>query len=124
MPNRDINIILTCIGSPMAWEMIKSFSSATSLNVKVIGVDMNRRAIGRNFLRSFYTVPSGKDPRYVEIIMDICKKEAVDVIVPGSDEESFTLAENLELFQDVLYVFLIFMYQIDRIQKDRLARFM
>jgi carbamoyl-phosphate synthase large subunit len=98
-PNQ-ISIILTCVGSPMAWNMINAFNDAESLNIRVVGVDMNPDAIGKNYLKSFYTVPSGINSEYSDVIMDICIKEDIKIVVPGSDEEAFNLSKNKKEFDE------------------------
>ena len=35
----------------------------------------------------FYTVPAAKDPKYVDVLLDICKKEHVDIFVPQMSAE-------------------------------------
>jgi len=42
----------------------------------------------------------GDDPRYVDEILKIATDNAIDLIVPRSDEEASTLSENREVFED------------------------
>ncbi|MBN2125285.1 MAG: ATP-grasp domain-containing protein [Deltaproteobacteria bacterium] len=97
---RRVNLVLTCVGSPLAWEMIQSFAGLDSPDVRIIGVDMNSAAIGRHFLQVFHEVPSGEDPEYVDILLDICRRENVHLVIPGSDEEAFTLSRSIERFRN------------------------
>ncbi len=46
-----------------------------------------------------YVVPSGNDPRFADILLDIAKEHKVDLIFPVADEEVFALATKLDAFQ-------------------------
>jgi len=79
------NILVTCVGSSMAYMIIKSLK-----NYNVIGVDMDENAVGKHFLRKFYCVKPGKE--YNNEMLSICKSEKIDMVIPGADEEVFALA--------------------------------
>jgi carbamoyl-phosphate synthase large subunit len=96
---QTVRLLLTCVGGALAWEMVGAFAKAESLKINLTGVDKNPEALGRHFLERFYPVPSGENPKYAEMLLDICEKEGIEVVVPGSDEEAFNLSRNEEMFR-------------------------
>lgn len=82
----------------MSVEVAAAFKNG-ALPVKVIGIDVNVAAVGRHYVDAFYQVPRGRDPAYIERVLEICKKENINVVVPGADDESLNLARNVDLFE-------------------------
>ncbi len=50
--------------------------------IHVVGINCDENALLRNGVDSGYVVPRITDPNYIQIVIDICKKENVDVIFP------------------------------------------
>jgi carbamoyl-phosphate synthase large subunit len=63
----------------------------------LVGVDASASAQGRFYVDAFYQVPWGEDEGYVESIVRIVKQHHVDIVLPGSDQESFVLSRNRDL---------------------------
>lgn len=101
MAKQPITVIMTCVGSTAAVEIVQALSQHSSLPIRVIGVDMDKNAVGQYYTDAFYAVPSGNDASYVDQLLKICRKEEVQVVIPGSDEEAFTLALAIDRFKDI-----------------------
>ena len=101
MAKQPITVIMTCVGSTAAVEIVQALSQHSSLPIRVIGVDMDKNAVGQYYTDAFYAVPSGNDASYVDQLLKICRKEGVQVVIPGSDEEAFTLALAIDRFKDI-----------------------
>ncbi|QQY79131.1 carbamoyl-phosphate synthase large subunit [Keratinibaculum paraultunense] len=65
---------------------------------KVIGVDTGELAPAKHFVDSFYKVPKWDDKEYVNTLLNICKKENVDMLIPLYEKEFILLCENREKF--------------------------
>ncbi len=92
--------MLTCTGGLISPSHIQSLkNNPENRAIKIVGTDFNSPCIGQSLADKFYLVPFGNQPDYVEKILDICKKESVDVIFPASHEEGFALAKNEHLFR-------------------------
>ena len=52
--------------------------------VRLVGTDKGERAIGRHICDSFHRVPPGGDPGFAEVMLDICRREGVDAVLPIS----------------------------------------
>ena len=94
-----IRVILTSVGGLVAPNMIKSLKEDTSDEFYIVGVDVNEEAVGFHFADKSYTVPQGNSNEYSEHLLNIAKKEKVDVILPLSDEELLSLSKNKEKFK-------------------------
>ena len=95
---KDIVVLITCCGGMISPSQIYCLKSITERKVTVIGVDMEEYAIGAYLVDRFYRVPSGNDQKYVPTILQICREEKVDVILPCSHEEAMALTKEQDKF--------------------------
>jgi len=91
-------IIITSVGGLVAPNIIRGLKEDASDDIYVVGVDMNKEAVGFHFSDKSYTIASGDSDEYSEQLLDIAKREKIEVIIPGSDEELLNLAKNKEKF--------------------------
>lgn len=50
--------------------------------LRLIGVDMDANAPSRKDFDAFYTVPAAKDEAFIPRVLDICRREQVNIVVP------------------------------------------
>ncbi|MDO8555689.1 MAG: ATP-grasp domain-containing protein [Nanoarchaeota archaeon] len=94
-------LLITSSGSVTAQGVIKGLKQQQEFEYRVIMADMNEKNAGRYFGDQFYKVPSAKEANYIDILLDICKKEQVNVLVPIYDPELLKVAENKQRFKDI-----------------------
>lgn len=92
-----MNILIASSGSRN--KIVQYFKKALGDNGKVIATDMSLIAPSLYDADKIYQVPSIKAPDYIEIVLDIVKKEKVRAILSLIDPELSLLAENKELFE-------------------------
>lgn len=80
-------------------ELIKDFKLSLDKNSKIIATDCSNTASALYFADKEYIVPRITDGNYLPTILDICKKENIDVITTFIDPEIEILAENREIFE-------------------------
>ena len=85
-------VLITCVGGEMAPFMIQTLKESKRHEVKIVGVDADHSAIGKNFCDNFVTVPYGDDIGYANSIKEIVNTYSVDLIIPTSDEEAMALS--------------------------------
>lgn len=78
-----MNVLLSPVGGQAMHGIIEYFRERGI----VIGVDSNPEATGRHFADEFYCVPRVEDPRYPEALLDVIRKEQVDVFISWLDPE-------------------------------------
>ena len=95
---KDINILFSSVGRRV--ELVESFKNAKEelgIKGKLVGVDMDKLAPALSFVDKSYIVPRIKSDDFIPRIIDICKKEKIDLIIPTLDTELMVYAENKEL---------------------------
>ena len=65
----------------------------------VVGVDCSPYAPALYEADAFYIVPRMTDPGYLTEILEICKKERIDTLLPLQEDELMLMAENRTLFE-------------------------
>tara|TARA_B110001454_G_scaffold169070_1_gene159338 strand:- start:2475 stop:3443 length:969 start_codon:yes stop_codon:yes gene_type:complete len=96
MKNSKIRIIKTSVGSVGKVTLIRELQKS---GVFVIGTDMNPMSSGLYIADKKYLVPKGNKPNFLQSMIDICKIEKPNLILPDDEFESLTLSENKNLFE-------------------------
>ena len=92
-------VLRTAAGSPVAPFVIKALKAIP--DVRVIAVDADPLSCGFAFADNHYVVPLVSAEDFLDVLLDVCKRESVDVLFPDLDEELPLLAEARERFQAV-----------------------
>lgn len=82
-------------------KIVQYFKKALAGDGHVICTDMSNLAPSIYEADKFYTVPRMTSPEYIEVILDICKKEKIDGVLSLIDPELSLLAENRDKFAEV-----------------------
>jgi carbamoyl-phosphate synthase large subunit len=69
--------------------------------VLLVGTDMSDLAVGRHLCDSFHQVPAGADPAFAHAVLEICRSERVDAVLPQSSFDLAGLAEARERFKGI-----------------------
>ncbi len=69
------------------------------LAVRTVGLDPSAMSAGLYWTDAAYLVPRASDEAaYIERLLEICRAEHVDALIPGSDPELIPLARHQDLF--------------------------
>lgn len=93
-----LKILITGVGAPGAPSIIKCLRNNNEREIYLVGVDINEKASCRKLVDSFYVVPKGDDPKFIDSIMDICIKENVQIIIPLVTKELYAFSYNRDYF--------------------------
>ena len=80
---KDLTVLLSASGSPSIPGIIDCFKKNGERKIRVVGVDMSEEPTAKYLVDAFYKVPAVKDNNYINLILDICKKEKVDIYFPN-----------------------------------------
>lgn len=94
-----MNVLI--LSSGMRNKIVQYFKKALAGDGHVICTDMSNLAPSIYEADKFYTVPRMTSPGYLEVILDICKKEKIDGVLSLIDPELSLLAENRDKFAEV-----------------------
>jgi carbamoyl-phosphate synthase large subunit len=95
-----INILVTGAGGGIGQGIIKSIKMINDIKIKIISVDMSPLAAGLYAGDISYIVPSCRSEKYIDTIIDICKKEKINFYFPGTDIELEICSINKKLFKN------------------------
>lgn len=96
---KPINILILSAGTRN--KIVQYFKKTLGENGKVIATDMSTIAPAIYEADKYYIVPRITEPGYIDIILDICKKENISGVLSLIDPELPLLAENEEKFKNI-----------------------
>lgn len=114
------NILITSAGTR---NKIIQYFKENNKNGKIIAADMSNLAPAIYEADAHYIVPRITDPNYIDIIIDICKKEKIDGILSLIDPELSLLAKNSGKFKDIGATIIGSPYDVCEISLDKMAMF-
>lgn len=94
-----MNILILSSGTRN--KIVQYFKRTLAGNGIVICTDMSNLAPSIYEADKFYIVPKVSVPGYIDVILDVCKKEKIDGVLSLIDTELSLLAENKERFAAV-----------------------
>lgn len=75
-------------------ELLKDFRKSIASNSKLIATDLSPYAPALYMADKQYLVPRIDDPTYMDVVLDICKKEQINAVTTFIDPEIEILANN------------------------------
>lgn len=117
------NILITSAGAGPAVAVIKALKAQKEIKLKVISVDMDSFAAGLYLSDNHYLVPFAKEPDFIDRILEICKKEDINIIIPIFDTETIVFANNIECFKSLDIKVLVNEAEVVRICNDKLITY-
>lgn len=82
-------------------ELLKDFRKSIEDGSKIIATDLSPYAPAIYFADKQYLVPRIDDPKYIDTILDICKKEQISAVTTFIDPEIEILAKNRDRFSEL-----------------------
>jgi carbamoyl-phosphate synthase large subunit len=87
-----LTVLVTASGAPGTAALLRALRENGERAVRLVGCDMNDRAVGRFLCDAFATVPPGADPAFPEAVRELCEREGADVVLPQSSHDLEGLA--------------------------------
>lgn len=116
-----MNILILSSGTRN--KVVQYFKAALKGKGRVICTDMSSLAPSIYEADQFYTVPRMTAPGYIDVILDICKKEKIDGVLSLIDPELSLLAENKERFAAVGTTVIGSSYELCEMSLDKFQMF-
>jgi carbamoyl-phosphate synthase large subunit len=91
-------VLVTASGAPGTAALLRGLRENGERDVRLIGVDMSERSIGRHLCDAFHLVPAGSDPGFADAVLDIVEREGAEVVLPQSSFDLPGLAAARERF--------------------------
>jgi carbamoyl-phosphate synthase large subunit len=96
---KELTILVSACGSPGTAALLRALRENGERPVRLVGADMSDRAIGRHLCDAFHRVPGGSDPGFADAMLDVCRRERADAVLPQSSFDLLGLAEAKERFE-------------------------
>jgi len=98
--SKNLTILLTGVGAPGTKGTLYCLqNNPQKQKVRIIGVDANLSAVGKNFIDIFEQVPMPDHDDYVAHMIDLCRRHDVDVVLPQTTKEIFVLSKEKKQFE-------------------------
>jgi carbamoyl-phosphate synthase large subunit len=98
---KQLTILVSASGAPGTAALVRNLRENGERPVRIVGTDMSEGAIGRHLCDEFHVVPGGSDPAFAEAMLDVCRRERVDAVLPQSSFDLLGLAEAKERFEGI-----------------------
>ncbi len=95
---RPVTPLLTGAGSPGTAALVRALRENGEREVRVVGVDMSERSVGRHLCDAFRVVAPSDDPSFVPSLLEAVEQEQVDVVLPQTSYDLPALAAAREEF--------------------------
>lgn len=95
-----LSILLTGAGAPGTRGTLYAIrNNPEGRPIHVVGTDLRSEGVGRLWMDAFYQVTAPEDEGYLETLLAICQKEAVELVIPQTTREIAALAQQKERFE-------------------------
>lgn len=98
---KDLTVLITAAGNVFMPGTTACLRNNGERKIRLIGADMNDDRTMLEMVDAYYPVPRGDDPAYVDVLLDICMRENVDIVLPIMSVELECLSRNKEKFKNI-----------------------
>lgn len=98
MPEQ-ITILVSCVNGPLVPRGLALLREHTDLRYRIIGIDAQADAVGAGACDEFIAAPMGDADGYADFVLDLCRREGIQVAIPWSDEEALAIARRRTDFE-------------------------
>ena len=98
---KDLTVLMSACGSPSIPGMIDCLKNNHEREIRVVGIDMYDEPTVRFLVDVFYKVPKVSDAEYCDKVLEICKKEKVDIYFPNISAEVDVISRRIEEFREI-----------------------
>ena len=98
---KEITVLITAAGNVFMPGTTACIKQNGERKIRLIGADMNDDKTMLEMVDAYYTVPRGDDLEYVDVLLNICRKEQVDIVLPIMSVELNALSENKMRFEAI-----------------------
>jgi carbamoyl-phosphate synthase large subunit len=99
---KDLTVLVSASGAPGTAALLRALRGNGERRIRLVGTDMSPRSIGRHLCDAFHVVPAGGDPGFADAVLEVCRRENVDAVLPQSSFDLLGLAEAKARFDRVV----------------------
>ena len=98
--NQTLRILITGDGHPVAKGVLESLRRSSEHSLHIVGVDIEERGNSFDWVDKHYIVPAPDSNEFVEVVLDVCLKENIQLVIPWSDDEVEVFARESAVFNE------------------------
>jgi len=87
-----MNILVTGIGAIIGYGIVNSLRQS-SIPMRIVGMDIYDNNYGRHLVDKFYQAKLAYSDEYEQFIVELVRKEQIDLIIPGIEQDMYRLFE-------------------------------
>ena len=96
---KECTVLMTGCGAPGAPGIIRCLRKNGERDIRIVAVDRNENAGARDLVDAFYTVPSAEKEDFLPAVLDICRRESVQIVIPIVTRELMKFARARAEFE-------------------------
>ena len=102
MATKSVKILFTSIGRRV--ELVQQFHAAAiklGIKLEIIGADISESAPALTYCDRTLIVPRIKDPAYIPALVNFCREQQVDALIPTIDTDLYLLSCEKQRFAEI-----------------------
>ncbi len=103
--NRKLNVLILGIGGNVS-QGIMTALKVSKIPCRIIGACVSTESLGLYFCDTAYISPYAKDDSFVPWVVNLCKKEDVDIIFSGVEENIEAMEKQRNLLNHIKSIFI------------------
>lgn len=113
-----MNVLILSCGT--RYKLVKYFTSNRNCVDKVVVTDCSKDAPALYVADKYYIVPRMDSPEYADTLVDICKNENIDIIIPLQEDELILIAKIRSIFEEIGVMVALSDYEKVKLCRDKL----
>ena len=98
---KDLTVLVSACGAQFMPGLADCLKDNGERYIRIVGVDMGIDPTVRQMVDALYQVPAVDSPNYIDRLLEICKAEKVDVVLPFMSAELLPLIDRKRDFEAI-----------------------
>lgn len=97
----DLTIMITAAGNQYMLGLVDCLKNNGERKIRLVGADMNNDPTILQMMDVMYQVPAATASDYIDCLLEICRQEKVDIVMPIMSAELPALVQNKDRFKEI-----------------------
>lgn len=94
-----LNVLMVSGWVDQAFTIVRSFSKQEHINLFVADCWPKSACGHSKYCKKFHLIPGFEEPEYIPAILEVCKKDRIDIVLPVHQEDLIEIARNKEAIE-------------------------
>ena len=115
-----MNIAVTGVGGGVGQSILKSLDYS---DYNIVALEGGSLSAGLYTSKKSYLVPFANKKNYIAELLEICRKEKISLLFPGTDPELMPLSLNRHLFEEIGTTVIVSKPEVITLASDKLQTY-